>query len=208
MIVQKQFLNIIKPSEQELVHHTLVPDEDQRRALAEPLGRFLKTLHALPTEQLDVPGDEMGRMDPKRVRPLTEKRLHAVLEAPTDLLEVLTDLPAPTRAPCLVHGDFYVRQFLLDENAELTGVIDWGDVHEGDVACDLMVALAFLPQDARPAFEAAYGGIDDVTWRRTRFRMIHHAAAVAHYGKEIGDEDLLREGLRALRLARSDLTGR
>ncbi len=63
-------------------------------------------------------------------------------------------------------------------------MIDWGDVHEGDVACDLMVALAFLPQDARPVFEAAYGAIDEITWRRTRFRTIHHSAAVAHYGKE------------------------
>ncbi len=178
------------------------PGEDQRRALAEPLGRFLKTLHALPTDRLDLPGDEFGRMDPERVLRLTEKRLRAVLASPDDLLEGLSDLPAATRAPCLVHGDFYPRQFLLDDDARLTGVIDWGDVHRGDVACDLMVALAFLPEDARPAFAAAYGEIDDVTWRRTRFRTIHHSAAVAHYGKEIGDEDIFRDGLRALRLVR------
>jgi len=35
-------------------------------------------------------------------------------------------------------------------------------------ACDLMIALSFLPADVRPEFQAAYGAIDESTWRLAR----------------------------------------
>ncbi len=66
-----------------------------------------------------------------------------------------------------------------------------------------MIALTFLPADARPDFQAAYGTIDEPTWRLARFRALQHTATVTLYGLDIADEDLFREGRAGLeRLAR------
>jgi hypothetical protein len=62
-----------------------------------------------------------------------------------------------------------------------------------------MTAHWFLPPAARGAFCEAYGEVDRDTWRLARLRALHHAAAVVVYGHDVGDADLLREGLTALR---------
>ena len=98
----------------------------------------------------------------------------------------------------MVHGDLYARHLLFDRR-RLCGVIDWGDVCRGDRAVDLSIAYSFLPEAARERFFARYGEVDADTHALARFRAIHVGLAIAIYGREIGDEDLLREGLFALR---------
>jgi aminoglycoside phosphotransferase (APT) family kinase protein len=170
----------------------------QRGALAAPLGRFLRALH-----DLDVPGlagDTIGRMDPaKRVAPARERldllaRL-GLIPGPAPWLPLLCPLPQGPRPSCTLHGDFYCRQILVDASGAACGVIDWGDVHRGDPACDLMVAFALLP---RAPFEAAYGVIDEDTARLARLRALSHTLGVTLYAHDTGDEDLLREGRAAL----------
>ena len=175
--------------------------EEQRCALAKPLGAFLATLHALPAD--DLPGDTLGRMHvDKRIGMIAErfeKIVSAGLVASADPWRpLLENLPRGARPACLVHGDFYVRHLLVDDQAALTGIIDWGDVHRGDPACDLMIALSFLPPEAAPAFQETYGPLDPPTLRLSLFRALFHAVAITDYGHAIGDADLLREGLRAL----------
>jgi len=172
--------------------------EDERRALAPSLGAFLRALHDLDVEGL--PGDSIGRMDPgKRVAPAIE-RLHALAElglipAPAPWLPILDSLPRSPLPSCTLHGDFYCRQLVLGDDRSLKAVIDWGDIHRGDPACDLMVAFTFVPRDA---FEEGYGPIDEATARLARFRALSHTAGVTLYAQDIGDEDLLREGRAAL----------
>jgi len=98
----------------------------------------------------------------------------------------------------IVHGDMYARHILLDDARRLCGAIDWGDVHRGDPALDLAIALMVLPPQAHAAFVQAYGTISDATWQRATYRAIYHAALVTHYGRAEGDAGMLRIGLDAL----------
>jgi aminoglycoside phosphotransferase (APT) family kinase protein len=173
--------------------------DGERRALARPLGEFLRALHDLDIEGL--PGDWIGRMDPGKRIPAARERLDAaaalgVIDSPGPWLPLLAPLPRSPLPPTPLHGDFYCRQILVGEDrSSLAGVIDWGDMHQGDPACDLMVAFAFVP---RAGFEEGYGPIDEATAARARFRALSHTLGVTLYAHDIGDEDLLRYGRAAL----------
>lgn len=178
--------------------------DEQRAALALPLGRFLRALHDLDVEGL--PGDLIGRMDPAKRVPAALERLDTLarlglIPGPGPWLPLLSSLPRSPLPPLLLHGDFYCRQLVLHDDRTLAGVIDWGDIHRGDPACDLMVAFTFVP---RAEFEEGYGPIGEAAARLARFRALSHTLGVTLYARDIGDADLLREGRRALdRLAGS-----
>ncbi len=99
----------------------------------------------------------------------------------------------------LVHGDLYVRHLLVNEQMELCGVIDWGDVHIGDPAEDLAIAHSFLRPPDHGRFLAEYGEVDTATWTLARFRALQHSAMLAVYAHEFHDGTLLREPVTALR---------
>lgn len=179
--------------------------DEGRAALAEPLGRFLAALHALPIEELvplGLPRDTLGRLDLDRRIPQAQEQLDRALHlglisSLEPYLPLMEGLPRGPRPTCLVHGDFYARHLLLCDR-RLCGVIDWGDLHAGDPAVDLMVLAAFLPACARPAFLASYGPIEDETLRLARFRALYHTLALLLYAHDLGDAPLLREARRAL----------
>ena len=189
---------------------TANPDDAARHALAEPLAAFLRALHAIdpaPLVAAGLPPDTLGRMDPVKRIPQAESRLANVVRAGAlnadtadAIVRIFVD-DAPAGQPerlAVVHGDLYARHLLLDDRHALAGVIDWGDVHLGDPAVDLSVAHEVLPPGAHNAFRAAYGAVTDTTWRRARWRAMHHAMLVADYGIAIGDASLARGGLHAL----------
>jgi aminoglycoside phosphotransferase (APT) family kinase protein len=97
------------------------------------------------------------------------------------------------RTNILVHGDFYVRHLLVNPDRQLAGIIDWGDVHLGDPATDLMITHTFIPSSARIRFRQAYGSIDAITWQMARLRGLWHSLSVMIYGHDTGDPDLVRE---------------
>ena len=178
---------------------------------AAPLGRFLAALHGLAVDDETLahgPHDELGRTDLKKRAALLLERL-AVLEAEVPELpaaevragvERWKDTPPWTGRRCWVHGDLYARHLLVDERHEVTGVLDWGDVHLGDPALDLTLAFSFLPPEARGEFRAAYGDIDADTWNRARFRSLFYGVTLLHYGRSVGDTALVQVGHDALRL--------
>lgn len=171
--------------------------EGQRSRAAAPLGRFLKALHALP---VDAGRDLIDRLDAAKIRERTLPRLRE-LE-----LEVPRFFEEPVREPLrttLVHGDLHARQLLVDAEGALTAVIDWGDVHTGDPACDLAAVWMFLPPSARPAFFEAYGPADAQTLALARLRAVGLCAALGVYAKHLGDEKLLREALAAFDFVRN-----
>lgn len=199
--------------------HRLVPgrsvgsaalDDAQRAAAAIPLARFVAALHGTPArdvEAMGLPGDVIGKMDVAshrtRIRgTLEDLRDRGLLDdgAVRRIGRVVDDTPpVASRAPVLVHGDLYARHVLVDDAGLPSGVIDWGDAHAGDPAVDLSVAHHLLPPAAHAAFRDAYGGVDETTWARARFRAAVHAAATARYAHTIGDADLQRETTGALR---------
>jgi aminoglycoside phosphotransferase (APT) family kinase protein len=180
--------------------------EAERMAAAAPLGAFLRALHATPAEGLDLPPDEIGRTAFARRMPELEQRLAALrgrglIGDPAPWLRLFDDLPAPPLRPVVAHGDLYVRHLLVDDARRICGVIDWGDLHRGDPAVDLILVYGFLPPRAREAFAAAYGEIDERTRRTARLRAAFHAAALAWFADSTGHAALLRESLASLHRA-------
>lgn len=183
-------------------------DAAERCQLAEPLGRFLRSLHGLPLATAAGWGaapDALGRLDVGRRAGVIRQRLEEIAAGGMigelkPWLAVLDQAAAarPARTAAVVHGDLYARHLLVGDERELCGVIDWGDVHLGDPAIDLSVACGFLPPAAREAFCRAYGPVDEDTWRLARFKALLTAVMLVVYGRDVGDEDLLREGLNTL----------
>jgi aminoglycoside phosphotransferase (APT) family kinase protein len=159
--------------------------DDDRLRLASDLGLFLRALHDVdpqPLLEAGLPSDDIGKLDPKRL---------GVGEAPLEGEERV------------VHGDLYALHLLLDPENRLCGVIDWGDLHYGLPAVDLAVAHLMVPPHFHDAFFAAYGEVDDRTWRFARYRARHHSAYVLEYAVARGDRDLQR----ACEIARGYISG-
>ena len=108
------------------------------------------------------------------------------------------------RTDTLVHGDLYFRHLLVNTDNQLAGVIDWGDVHLGDPAIDLAIALTFLPPKAEEVFRRSYGPIAPLTWQIARLRALWHSVTVLLYGHDIEDADLVRESRLALQYLARD----
>ena len=144
------------------------PDANQ----GERLAAFFEALHGpAPT---DAPHN------PYRGMPLSERadafadRL-AKLQGKTDILdrrvhELWADALAAANdtAPTWIHGDLHPRNVLV-ENGRLTGVIDWGDLAQGDRACDLAAVWMLLPHpESRRRAIATCRSVSQASWRRAR----------------------------------------
>lgn len=155
--------------------------EEERAELAPALGVFLKGLHALPKlEGLEYDWSRVDLQD-------TARRLKSKM----DIDEVA---PASTEERWVCHGDLYARHVAVERGPmRVAGILDWGDVCWGDRAVDLSLAFAFLPPDARPAFFAAYGAIDDWTEARARFFARYYAYVLHDYASDVNDTTLVVE---------------
>ncbi len=151
-----------------------------------------------------APPDLIGRLDRASRIPKSIKRFEAlqhdgVIGDISPLLDFLTDsAPEDSGETVIVHGDLYARHLLLDDDQNLTGVIDWGDVHVGHPASDLMVAHIMLPVGLHSTFRESYGPITQAAWHLARMRTIYHTAMVLSYAHAIGDTHLLDAGLTSL----------
>ncbi len=180
----------------------------ERTALAIPIAQFLKALHQQPVSLLSecqILGDNLGRINPPEVarrmrKVFDELDLIHLLENRNRLEEIIDQsqsIPTP-QLTTLVHGDFYVRHILLNDQHNFCGVIDWGDVHIGHPAIDLAIAHSFLPKSAHEAFKKAYGPISDETWQLAELRAIYSSAYLLLFGHHNKDPNIAREGARAL----------
>lgn len=187
--------------------------ETERRAVLPALAQFLKTLHALSLaelEPLELVGDQLRRMDLAYRKPQLEERLRLaraqglVAEEPglDAWLQALPETPLAPRPLTLCHGDLYARHLVVNAAHELTGVIDWGDVHLGDPAVDLGLVYAFLPPDSHEAFWRQYSPalpVNRETRLRACFRGLYSCLMILIYAHDIGDQSLLHEGRQGVR---------
>lgn len=133
------------------------------------LASFLSHLHrAAPAS---------ARVNPARGVPLATRAEH--VDRRIERLERTTDAitPAVRRAwhdalaasPCTdrrwLHGDLHPLNILV-RRGEITGIIDWGDSTEGDVATDLAVFWMLFDEPTRERALAAYGHVDAQTRAR------------------------------------------
>ena len=176
---------------------------------AREIGSFLFALHSLPMTsdvERDAPKDEIGRTNlyrravraanklRKNCESLTEFDLTNIIDLALDLAET----PQNTRPACWVHGDLYPAHILVDANGNLSGVIDWGDMHLGDRSLDLLIAFSLLKPEERIEFKDSYGEIDPDSWKRARFCALHYGASLTNYGIGTANEHFIRMGKACL----------
>jgi aminoglycoside phosphotransferase (APT) family kinase protein len=109
-----------------------------RARLVDELARAAVALHALPLGELpsvQVPGAHPAQAAVDALEAELDRvgEPHPALEL--GLRWLRRNLPQPA-APSLVHGDFRLGNFIVDE-AGLVGVLDWELCHAGDPAEDL-----------------------------------------------------------------------
>lgn len=190
------------------------PGDETRAKSAALWGGFLRTLHAIGKEQAlrwkVASSDTIGRMDvdkrtPMFIEKVSEAQQKGLLTHPEALLGILPGLPSTGQLArlvnlTLVHGDLNFRNFLLDDDGKLCGVLDWGDAHIGHPAVDLSVAYSFLPPAARAEFFRVYGTVDALTLQLAKFRALYTNLVILLYADDIGDADQVAEAQRAINL--------
>jgi aminoglycoside phosphotransferase (APT) family kinase protein len=194
-------------------HETALTDA-QRTASAVLWGRFLRRLHDIPAAEAVrwgiPPEDELGRLDvAKRAPAMLDRACRLAgsgLLKDVDAVRAIADAAQQAQdaarrvPPAVVHGDLNFRNFLVDEDGLLCGVIDWGDVHVGHPAVDLTVVYSFLPVPARELFWRVYGPVPREVRVLARFRALYAALLILEYAQDIGDERQVREAMRCVGL--------
>lgn len=145
-----------------------LPGRDQ----AEIFASFLDALHTLPPA--DAP------RNPSRGVPLVQRQATftrcvttlAELGRTTDerLLQLWADaVERPVDVSSTwIHGDLHAHNVIVSKG-RITGVIDWGDVAQGDRATDLAAVWMLFPDpDSREAVIAACDSVSSDTWQRAR----------------------------------------
>lgn len=179
----------------------------ERATFAKPLAHFLSKLHSIPIleHKNHLPDETQAKLNSAIIIPKIEKNIlimesYALLKNNSllyQVLETLKDITCPQNRS-LVHGDLYVRHLLVDENSQLTSIIDWGDVHIGNPAIDLSIAYTFLPPQAHQEFKDAYGTISDETWLLAKLRALYLATVFIVRGQAVKDSIMIEEGLKTL----------
>jgi aminoglycoside phosphotransferase (APT) family kinase protein len=184
--------------------------ETERSALAVPLAKFLRELHSIEVSTARTAGvaeDTMGKLSLEKWIPRLRQHLTSFRERGIDMeytalqniIDSLQSRLPKLGAPHLVHGDFYLRHLLLDDNRLLAGVIDWGDVQINDPAVDLCVLYTFLPSAAHEAFTAEYGRITDEQKWLAKMRALMYGCNLLDYAQDSADSAMLRESFYMLR---------
>ena len=182
--------------------------DEERIALARPLARALRRLHApelLAGLGDELPADPMGRGDPRVRVPKTRDQLAAVAEAG------IWQAPPEARRPARRERWRCRRRSRpssatatstsassSSRPAELTGMIDWVDVCRGDPGIDLQLYWSFLPPRGRTTFLDEYGPVPEDSLLRARVLALDLNAVLALYGREERQPRIEAEALSGL----------
>ena len=147
--------------------------------LAEPkidrtklFASFLNSLHV--PAPIDAPANPV-RGIPLQQRAFSVEQRMQRLEKKTNAIDrtiksiwlKALDAPIDVEAKWL-HGDLHPRNILI-KDAEITGIIDWGDLTSGDIATDLAsIWMLFSQQKARQQVIAEYGKVSEATLQRAK----------------------------------------
>jgi aminoglycoside phosphotransferase (APT) family kinase protein len=152
------------------------PGADQAEIFAE----FLETLHRpAPADAPRNPyrGVPLQQREPGFRDRMTKLRGRSgAIDTP--ILALWADaLAAPTSDTATwIHGDLHPRNVLC-RNGRITGIIDWGDVAQGDRASDLAAIWMLLPEfEMRHRVMAACATVSKDAWARARGWAVLYAA--------------------------------
>lgn len=181
------------------------PDGIVDAAIGARLGHLLRELHQLPVPPTGAPLDRWRKSDlAYRVRDVERRvwKAHRTggldTAAAARCTSAAADWGRATAAHTTgwVHGDLHPRHVIVDDD-ELTGVIDWGDLHCGDPAVDVSIAWTLLAGPARSALLDVVRPSTD-TAARARLRALFYGVVFINYGREIDDAAYRRTGARCL----------
>ncbi len=154
----------------------LALDGSQQAHLAESLGTFLQSLHAVDTADAPIEPECWGYRCGEPVTEMIDRWADRAAAELADLFnpasvreawQRLRDVPTATEAACWVHTDLSEENLLVHHDGRLAGVIDFGGVGVGDRSVDLLYAWSIFDGPAREIFRAA-SRADEETWTRAR----------------------------------------
>ncbi|QHE54005.1 phosphotransferase [Pontibacillus sp. HMF3514] len=176
--------------------------DDQRDQSAEAIAEFLKDLHSFPVDEakrLGVSEDELQRPNislrkPQLVENLEKAYMQDLLSRDERLGSFIQSLKPISFKPsiCLVHGDFHIRNILVDVENRISGVIDWGDSVIGHPSVDLSFIYSFFSEQGREHFYDIYGQVDEETKTLAKFISIYISVVLLLYGHEFDDKTLVQ----------------
>lgn len=128
--------------------------------LTAALGRAIAAVHELPQRLIEDAGLPIYEAEDHRLRRLAElDRAASTGHVPASLLtrwERALEEPGAWRfVPCVVHGDLAAENVLTDQ-AEIVGMMDWGEARVGDPADDLAWITAGAQEAAAESVIEAY----------------------------------------------------
>ena len=176
-------------------------NSEQRIALAMPIAQFLKDLHAFPIIEAQALGVS-HRVEPifqiervqKSYRYLCKQGVFSTPQPAIAFFETQHTM-AVSADRVLAHGDFYARHLLVNEQYQLTAIIDWGDSGLIHPAVDLAIAYQLLPMTAHAIFFEHYGAVSEQTRNLAKLRAIYSTITILWYSHKTQDQELFKEGL-------------
>lgn len=154
----------------------LALDGSQQALLAESLGTFLQSLHAVDPADAPAEPQHWGYRCGEPVTEMIDRWADRAAAELADLFnpasvreawQRLRDVPVATEAACWVHTDLSEENLLVHHDGRLAGVIDFGGVGVGDRSVDLLYAWSIFDAPAREILRTA-SRADSATWTRAR----------------------------------------
>ncbi len=142
--------------------------------LAHSLANFLQELHAAPSSEGPTPGPHNFYRGGSLQNYDAEVRssLNAA-ESENSGREIIKVWEAAldskwSEPPVWIHGDIAPGNLLVDDEARLSAVIDFGSCGVGDPACDLTMAWTFFREPSRRIFRASLKSLAPDVWLRAK----------------------------------------
>lgn len=185
----------------------LLLNQPLNEQVAQNLGQCLNQLHSNEVYQDTktwVREDTYRRTDmPYRAKSTLRhlETLHAQHPLDIDALKQICHDAQPLGVmphTALVHGDLHMRHVMLDEQHQLSGIIDWGDAHIGHPSCDFYPYWSLFSPSARRAFLEAYGPVDEQTLIAGRLVATYINVILALSADDFGLPHLKKAALNAL----------
>ncbi|MDQ0257754.1 macrolide phosphotransferase [Evansella vedderi] len=148
------------------------------------IGKVLAELHQTPKDSLNIPGLKVqtagevkaamkNRMNKVKQKYGVGKELWMRWQAWVNDDEMW---PMHTR---LIHGDVHAGHTLINERAEVTGLIDWTEVAVTDISKDFVGPYMMFGEQALEQVIASYEAAGGVTWPLMKEHIIELQATFA-----------------------------
>ena len=175
----------------------------KRERLAAQIAAFLRELHAVPRTVAKRHGVRETDLWPDRYQPLIANTLPHLgppgrtwLDAQAAHFEAAGGTSNAPRV--LVHGDLSGDHLLLDEDSNLSGVIDFGDAMIADPALDFAGILNEFSWSFLERVLHHYGDADPGALERARFYIDVVPIFQVEYGEHIRNGEERRTGIRRI----------